>query len=45
MDKVTLRDKSFRLYIPNEKILEAIDGLARRMNQDLKGKDPLLYVF
>ncbi|HNQ36503.1 MAG: hypoxanthine phosphoribosyltransferase [Prolixibacteraceae bacterium] len=41
MDKVTLRDKSFRLYIPNEKILEAIDGLARRMNQDLKGKDPL----
>ena len=41
MDKVTLRDKSFRLYISHERILEAIDGIAARMNRELAGRDPL----
>ena len=41
MDQVTLRDKTFRLYLSNEKILEAVDGIAARMNRDLVGKDPL----
>lgn len=41
MDQVTLRDKTFRLYIPNEQIQKVVKEMAERMNRDLKGKDPL----
>lgn len=41
MDQVTLRDKTFRLYIPQEKIESVIKRMARQMNEDLRGTDPL----
>jgi hypoxanthine phosphoribosyltransferase len=32
--KVTLHDKTFKLFIPNEKIEKAIDAVAERLNAD-----------
>ncbi len=37
MDTVTLKDKTFRISIPYEKIMEAIDNVAARINEDFKG--------
>lgn len=37
MEKVTILDKTFRTFIPNEKICEAIDKVAEQMNNDFKG--------
>lgn len=37
MEKVTLLDKTFRPFIPYEKIEKAIDNVADRMNADFKG--------
>ena len=37
MQKVNLYDKTFRTFIPNEKIEEAIDGVAAKLNADFKG--------
>lgn len=37
MEKVTLKDKTFRIFIPYEKISAAIDDLAADMNKDLGG--------
>ena len=34
MKKVTLHDKTFRLFIPNEEIEKAIDAVAERLNRD-----------
>jgi len=34
MEKVTLHDKTFRLFIPNEEIEKAIDVVADRLNRD-----------
>ena len=34
MEKVTLHDKTFRLFIPNEEIEKAIDSVAERLNKD-----------
>ena len=34
MEKVTLHDKTFRLFIPNEEIEKAIDVVAERLNRD-----------
>ncbi len=34
MKKITLHDKTFRLYIPNEEIEKAIDAVAERLNRD-----------
>lgn len=36
MDKVTLFDKTFRTFIPNERIEEAIDQVAAKINADFK---------
>ena len=36
MEKVTLHDKTFRTFIPYEKISEAIDGVATKINADFK---------
>ena len=33
-NKVTLHDKTFKLFIPNEKIEKAIDEVAGRLNRD-----------
>lgn len=34
MDKITLHDKTFRRFIPNEEIERAIDSVAERLNKD-----------
>lgn len=41
MDQVTLRDKTFKLYISHERISAAVQKIADQMNRDLAGKDPL----
>lgn len=37
MEKITLKDKTFRKFIPYEKISSAIDTVAERINSDFKG--------
>lgn len=37
MNKVTLFDKTFRTFIPNERIEEAIDQVAAKINADFNG--------
>ena len=37
MEKITLNDKTFKTFIPYEKISAAIDTVAERMNADFKG--------
>ena len=44
MQKVTLKDKTFELSIPYEKILQAIETLAQKINKDFAGKEPLFLV-
>lgn len=34
MEKITLHDKTFRRFIPNQEIEKAIDAVAERLNQD-----------
>ena len=41
MEQVTLRDKTFSLYIPHDRIIDAVTRIADQMNHDLAGKDPL----
>jgi len=41
MKQVTLRDKTFRLYISHEQIRKVVKEMAEQMNKDLRGKDPL----
>jgi hypoxanthine phosphoribosyltransferase len=42
MDVVTIRDKTFRKYIPRDQIDRAVKQLAVRISADYTGKDPLL---
>ena len=44
MQRVTLKDKTFELSIPYGKILETIEALARKINSDFEGKEPLFLV-
>jgi hypoxanthine phosphoribosyltransferase len=37
MEKVTIKDKTFRMFIPYEKISASIDSLAEKINADFKG--------
>ena len=39
---VTLGDKSFRLYITESRIAEAVKQIAAKINEDYKGKSPLI---
>jgi len=41
MEKIAVRDKYFKKYIPNEEIIRVIREMAQRMFLDLKEKDPL----
>lgn len=41
MTNVKIHDKEFAISIPYEKIRSVIEGMAEKMNQDLKGKNPL----
>ena len=38
MDKVNILDKDFKLFISEKQIQEAVEGMARRMNKELKGQ-------
>ena len=38
MDKVKILDKEFKLFISEKQIQEAVEGIARRMNKELKGQ-------
>ncbi len=37
MHKITLNDKTFRTFIPYEKIMSAIDDVAEKINRDFEG--------
>ena len=37
MNKITLLDKSFKTYIPYEKVMEVIDNVAEKVNSDYRG--------
>lgn len=41
MSNVKILDKEFELFIPYEKIRSVIETMAEKMNEDLKGKNPL----
>jgi len=42
--RVTVHDKVFEIYLPSEKIQEAISVIAEKINKDIKGKNPLFLV-
>lgn len=42
MSEVTIKDKRFKIFIPEAEILGRVKTVADRMNQDLAGKNPLL---
>ena len=44
MSKVTLKDKTFKITIPADKIQKRIDEIASEMNRELKAKNPLFIV-
>ena len=40
-ERITLKDKTFELYIPESKIVEAIAEMAARIRHDMQDKNPL----
>lgn len=40
-NRITLHDKTFKPYIPAEKIEKAIDGVAAKLNADFKGSEDI----
>ena len=44
MTQITLKDKQFKPYIASEKIMEAVKGIAIKINADLKNDKPLFLV-
>ncbi len=41
MDTVTIKDKTFKIFIASEKIQQTISELALQINKDYKGKAPI----
>ncbi|MBP5711586.1 MAG: hypoxanthine phosphoribosyltransferase [Prevotella sp.] len=41
MNIIKIKDKTFKTFIPEEKILESIKVIADRINEDMKDKNPL----
>lgn len=39
MEKITLLDKEFEIFIEHEKIIDAISAVAKKINKELKGQD------
>lgn len=37
MEKIRLYDKTFKVFIPYDRIMKAVDDVAERMNEDYKG--------
>lgn len=44
MDRIKLHDKTFRLYITADEIEEKVNGIAQRLNEDLKEVDTPLFL-
>ena len=42
MATIDIKDKTFETLIPEEEILRRVKTVADKMNNDLKGKNPLL---
>ena len=42
MSVVTIKDKTFKTFIPEAEILERVKAVAEKINTDLAGKNPLL---
>lgn len=40
-DSIRIKDKNFDLFIPNERITDAIKAVAEKINKELEGKNPL----
>lgn len=41
MDIIQIKDKRFKTFIPEEKILKEVERVAAEINRDLEGKNPL----
>ncbi len=41
MDKITIKDKTFAISIPAEELNKKVQNVAEKINEDIKGKDPL----
>ena len=41
MQTIKVKDKTFSLFIPEEKILSAVKHVAERINKDYEGKEPV----
>ncbi|MCL2597296.1 MAG: hypoxanthine phosphoribosyltransferase [Paludibacter sp.] len=41
MEKITIKDKSFRLSISENEVIQAVINVAKKMNEGLKNVDPL----
>ena len=41
MDTVKIKDKTFRISIPESEIKQRVKAVAQRINQDMAGKNPL----
>ena len=41
MNTITIKDKTFKTFIPAEEILKNVKAVAERINNDLAGKNPL----
>ena len=41
MDTIKVKDREFAVSIPHDKILEEVGRLAKEINADLNGKNPL----
>ncbi len=44
MDKVTVKDKTFAISIPADQLDVAVKNVAKKVNNELNGKDPLFLV-
>lgn len=44
MDRIKLHDKTFKLYITSDEIEEKVNGIAQRLNEDLKEVDTPLFL-
>ncbi len=44
MNSVTVHNRQFNLYLKHDDIIASIEKLAAKMNEDLKGKNPLFIV-
>ncbi len=41
MDQVTIKDKTFKVFIPSEQIQEAVARVGRQINEEMADKNPL----